>query len=56
MADLLRCRVRYFTSGVALGSKAFLSGVLSPGRDPTELTGAGLGDLAVASRLRDAAI
>jgi hypothetical protein len=56
MADVLRCRVRYFTDGVAVGSKAFLADVLSPGRDPTEVTGAELGGLAVASRLRDAAI
>ena len=56
MAELLRCRVRYFTDGVALGSKSFVSGVLSSGRDPTEVSGADLGGLAVASRLRNAAI
>jgi putative transposase len=56
MADVLRCRVRYFTDGVALGSGEFLAGILGSGRDPTELSGADFGGLAVASRLRKAAI
>ena len=56
LADVLRCRVRYFTDGVALGSKAFLQGVVRPGRDPADVAGADLGGLAVASRLRDRAI
>jgi hypothetical protein len=32
-AELLRCRVRYFTDGVALGSKAFVEGVFEVYRD-----------------------
>ena len=32
-AQLLRCRVRYFTDGVAIGSKAFIENVFRERRD-----------------------
>lgn len=56
LADVLRCRVRYFTDGVALGSAAFLQEIVGKGRDPTDTFGADLGGLVVASRLRQRAI
>ena len=56
LPDLLRCRVRYFTDGVAIGSREFLQCALGPGRAPVEPAGADLGGLAVASRLRDRTI
>jgi len=52
LPDLLRCRVRYFTDGVAIGSRAFLQEMFPPGRGPDEPSGADLGGLVVASRLR----
>jgi putative transposase len=32
LGDLLRCRVRYFTDGVALGSKAYVNGIFAQHR------------------------
>ncbi|MGD9417546.1 MAG: chemotaxis protein CheW, partial [Verrucomicrobiota bacterium JB025] len=32
-SELLRCRVRYFSDGVAIGSKGFVEGVFQAGRD-----------------------
>ena len=32
-AQLLRCRVRYFSAGVAIGSKSFVEGVFKARRD-----------------------
>jgi hypothetical protein len=32
-ADLLRCRVRWFSDGVAIGSKGFVEGVFKGCRD-----------------------
>ena len=52
LAELLRCRVRYFTDGVALGSRAFVSRALGSGREPAEMRGGDFGHLAVASHLR----
>ena len=52
LQDLLRCRVRYFTDGVAIGSRQFLQGMFKPGRNPVEPDGVDLNGLVVASRLR----
>lgn len=50
--ELLRCRVRYFTEGAALGSKAFLTEAFGSSREPAEIHGADLGGLAVGTSLR----
>ncbi len=51
VAEALRCRLRHFTHGVALGSKAFLESAFAPGdRPPRELPGADWGGLAAIGR------
>lgn len=63
LAEILRQRLRYFSDGRALGSRAFLSALkqsndAEPGLPPAvkELTGADWGGLAIANRLRGPAV
>ena len=54
LSEQLRCRVRYFTAGAAIGSKAYLEELIRQRRDfvgpdrktgPTKMSGSALGDL-----------
>ena len=65
LAQLLRCRVRYFTDGVAIGSESFVERVFKAGRHAfsetrqtgaRRLVGGGWGELRSARALRVAAI
>jgi len=61
MNELLRCRVRYFTDGAVLGSRAFVEDVFNRHRQPFSpkrktgarpMAGGQWGDLCTARRLR----
>ncbi len=57
VAEALRCRLRHFTRGVALGSRKFLESALSDGDlPPRELPGADWGNLAVVGKPRGPAV